>query len=73
MKRGVEGREGIFSLFCFLPELLGRGGGSRVFFYDVLCWNGERQRMGEVNKKDKSVSHCVCACVLICSVQIYCN
>lgn len=57
-------KEGTISNFfpvCVLLELhreRERGDGSHVFFYDILCWNGERARMREETK----VMFC-CLCV----------
>lgn len=43
-------QEGDFA-FSVPPRAAARGHSSLVFFYDILCWNGERERTGEEEKK----------------------
>lgn len=43
-------REGYF-VFSVPPRAAERGHSSLVFFYDILCWNGERERTGRKKRK----------------------
>lgn len=60
--RVKDGTFSLFLLFFFLLELQREG--SHVFFYDVLCRNGERERTREETRK----MFCCIVDVLVCSL-----